>query len=382
MKTPRLAAALLIALAPCTLIPPAFAQATADDPMTAMARARFKEGVEFYDKGQYEQARASFLQAYALKKHPAVLLNLAWSCLKSGHVIEGKKYFEQFLAESKDATDKQKADASDGLTQARAKLGRIEVQAAAGTDVTVDGDRVGTAPLADAIVVEAGAHTVKFKGPDGTTDTQSVSVLGGQRAVAKFGAPPSAATAAPTPAPKEAGSPAAPPAAETSSRGAPAEEATRPAEAKHQNIPVVESSPGPFAKPANPVPAYILGGVGLVGIGTGIVMYFQKQSAQSNADNVASQIIANGGSSASCSPPSGKFVAACSAYNSDLNDVNMDATVANIAAGVGLAALAGAVIYWVVAPKEDSGSAALHPLPVLTPAIGHSSGGLSLSGQF
>ena len=106
MKTRPLAAALILALAPATLPVRAWAQ-PAEDATTSMARARFKEGVEFYDKGEFEQARASFLQAYALKKHPAVLLNLAWSCLKSGHAMEAEKYFKQFLSEGKDITDKQ-----------------------------------------------------------------------------------------------------------------------------------------------------------------------------------------------------------------------------------------------------------------------------------
>ena len=153
MRAPRFTLALLIALAPGAYAAPVLAQAGAEDPITSMARARFKEGVEFYDKGEYEQARASFLQAYALKKHPAVLLNLAWSSLKSGHALEGKKYFEQFLNESKDATDKQRADANDGLSQAKAKLGRIDIQAPSGTDVTVDGDHTGTAPISDAVFV-------------------------------------------------------------------------------------------------------------------------------------------------------------------------------------------------------------------------------------
>src|ERR1700757_3815616 len=117
MRTTSLALILAVSMSPILLPTASSAQTAADDPTTTMARARFKEGVEFYDKGEYEQARAAFLQAYALKKHPAVLLNLAWSSLKSGHVLEGKKYFEQFLNEAKDATDKQKADANDGLTQ-------------------------------------------------------------------------------------------------------------------------------------------------------------------------------------------------------------------------------------------------------------------------
>ena len=122
--TRPIAAALLLALAPMVSSPPVRAQGIAEDPTTAMARARFKEGVEFYDKGEFEQARASFLQAYALKRHPAVLLNLAWSCVKSGHALEADRYFKQFLSEGKDITDKQRADANDGLAQSRAKLGR------------------------------------------------------------------------------------------------------------------------------------------------------------------------------------------------------------------------------------------------------------------
>ena len=158
-----------------------------------MARARFKEGVGFYDKGQFEQARASFLQAYALKRHPAVLLNLAWSSLKSAHMLEAQRFFKQFLTEGKDITDKQRADANDGLNQSHAKLGRIDVAAAAGTEVTVDGDKVGTTPLPDPILVEPGAHTVKFKGPDGATDTDSVTVLAGEKAIARFAKTASAA---------------------------------------------------------------------------------------------------------------------------------------------------------------------------------------------
>src|SRR5512143_1663876 len=103
MTTRRTAAALALAFLPISLSSvttsrPAMAQ---EDAVTLQARARFKEGVEAFDKGKYEEARLSFLQAYTLKKHPAVLLNLAQSSAKSGHPLEAAKYFQQFL---KDAT--------------------------------------------------------------------------------------------------------------------------------------------------------------------------------------------------------------------------------------------------------------------------------------
>ncbi len=63
MRTRPVAVALLLALAPAVVVMPARAQTAAEDPTTEAARARFNEGVGFYDKGLFEQARASFLQA-------------------------------------------------------------------------------------------------------------------------------------------------------------------------------------------------------------------------------------------------------------------------------------------------------------------------------
>src|SRR6476619_7782030 len=103
MKTRRIAAAVLFAFLP----------------VTVQARARFKEGVEAFDKGKYEEARLAFLQAYTLKKHPAVLLNLAQSSAKSNHPLEAAKYFQQYLREATTASPQQRRDAETGLAEVR-----------------------------------------------------------------------------------------------------------------------------------------------------------------------------------------------------------------------------------------------------------------------
>src|SRR3954462_6577807 len=51
--------------------------AAQSDGETEIARQRFLEGVRHYDQHDYDKARLAFLQAYLLKPHPAVLLNLA-----------------------------------------------------------------------------------------------------------------------------------------------------------------------------------------------------------------------------------------------------------------------------------------------------------------
>jgi hypothetical protein len=380
MKTRPLAVALLVALAPMTFPMPVRAQAPGEDATTAMARARFKEGVSFYDKGEFEQARASFLQAYALKKHPAVLLNLAWSCLKSGHVLEGEKYFRQLLAEGREITDKQRADANDGLAQSHAKLGRIEVVATAGTDVTIDGERVGTAPLGESVSVEAGAHTVKFHGADGTTETESVTVLGGDQATAHFGRA-ALATAVPPPAPM-------PPSEATPTTPTPAPEvAKKPVEVPAKEPVAAETSHGKNAlsAPRNLVPAVVLGAIAVAGYATAGILVVFKNEAQSNANTAAAQIVSHGGHGGTCTAQglaqAPQFTQACNAYITDNNNVNSDATAGNIAVGVGVAATVGFVVYWLLADKGDSAASAT-TAPRVMPLVGPSLGGLSVSAAF
>ncbi len=164
--------------------------AHADD--TATARVRFQEGVELYDKGQYDKARAAFLQAWALKKHPAILLNLGLSCLKSGRPGEGARDLALVLKDPGSLTPAQKADAEKGLAEARTKAGRIDVQTAAGSDIAIDGEKMGAAPL-DPIDVDPGQHTVRVK-----NEEQKVTAAAGQTIAVKIGPPPTTTTA-PTP---------------------------------------------------------------------------------------------------------------------------------------------------------------------------------------
>lgn len=178
------------------------ALAHADD--VEAARARFKEGVAFYDKGQYEKARAAFLQALVLKKHPAVVLNLAQSCLKSHHEAEAARYFKEYLAD-KAATASGTAIAQAGLTEARTRDGRLEIRAPVGVEVFVDDQSVGTAPI-ELFDVDPGSHVVRLKGGAAVT----VTAVAGEIVVAPLGGPPPpppaptgpGPTATPTPVPE------------------------------------------------------------------------------------------------------------------------------------------------------------------------------------
>src|SRR6266704_2025626 len=122
MRTRACFAAMLFAASSfVTFVPTASAQDK--DAVTEVARRRFQEGVKYFDQKKYEEARAAFLQAYALKHHPAVLLNLAQSEIRSGHPLEAARHFSAYLRESAGASGTERSEAEKGLAAARTKLG-------------------------------------------------------------------------------------------------------------------------------------------------------------------------------------------------------------------------------------------------------------------
>src|SRR5258708_16484866 len=162
MRTRSCIAALVLA-ASSAVLPCRYAAAQEKDAVTEMAKHRFQEGVKFFDQKRYEEARAAFLQAYALKHHPAVLLNLAQCEIRSGHNLEAARHFAAYLRDPPPNAGAGMSDAEKGLASARTKLGRIQVSVAGGAEVLVDGESVGVAPLPDAVDAAPGNHTVEAR---------------------------------------------------------------------------------------------------------------------------------------------------------------------------------------------------------------------------
>lgn len=163
-----------------TVAPLAHAQQpAANDTVTQIARQRYAEGVKAFDAGRYEEARAAFLQTYALKRHPAVLLNLGQSELKSHHDEDAGNHFQQFLREHTSATPEQRASAEKGLAEAKKKASQVVVSVdAAGADVSIDGTTIGKSPFYAPVFVKPGKHTV-FAARDGRTAAVAIDVKAG-----------------------------------------------------------------------------------------------------------------------------------------------------------------------------------------------------------
>jgi hypothetical protein len=141
------------------------------DGETEVARQRFREGVAHYDRQDYEKARLAFLQAYLLKPHPAVLLNLAQSELRAGRHAEAAENFAKYIQGSPTAPAMDHAKA--GFEEARQRVTELNVQVnATGAAVSLDGADVGRSPLPRVLYLMPGRHSIVAR--KGTASAEKV----------------------------------------------------------------------------------------------------------------------------------------------------------------------------------------------------------------
>ncbi|HVU04698.1 MAG TPA: PEGA domain-containing protein [Polyangiaceae bacterium] len=401
----RLLAALGLA---CALFAPRAAHAE-DDATTEMARQRFREGVGYYDQRQYEKARLAFLQAYALKAHPSILLNLAQSELRGNRPGDAVTHFTEFLKANTEASESEKQEAELGLAAAKSKVGEVTVNSdTAGAQVTVDGDEKGTIPLPGPLYLAPGAHTVEAKSGDKRA-SKTVNASAGQATAVNLTLK-SAGTMAPVAAPAHKDE-AEPEAKE------PEEEAAEPSSAppESDNTASAEVSTGSrknFIDWWTHTPAAIVAtGVGVVGVGLGITFAAMSHQDFANADSYKADILAQwaGGArpdaslfpqgTVPCALPDSaatifathnepgkqrEYADACKKFDDTKNSGETKKTVAIVSSIVGGVGLVGTVVYYFVdrGAKESATAKPRTFRADVSPWLGGGVSGLAVSGSF
>jgi hypothetical protein len=394
------------------LVPVAHAQ----DKKTELAREKFNEGVAAYDAGQFEKARTLFLQAYALKRHPLVLLNLGQSELKSGHVEDGGNHLQQFLREHDSPTAQQKKDADAGVAEAQRKTGYvIFIVDQDGSDLAIDGVTIGTSPLSDPYFVSPGKHEVTatkgkhsdkatFDAKKGSATSVTLTLGGGSVAIVPAPVPSPDPVPQPTPNPVVVPSPIPDP------------------------VPNYQPTPTPIPPPMGPpitggdtgreglIPwfthrplAWVLFGLAGAGLIGTVAFGAAAGSADAAASDVSDQIISEvkrgeedktsnahlpdqywsdgdgTGEPQPCgsedNPESGYayYRDACDQLRDNIDAYDADLIGLGVSAAVGVAALAGLTVYYFVDSDDSAGHAGSI---MLVPAIGKDGRGAALVGEF
>lgn len=202
----RLAATLLVAALAATP-----AAALAQD-SAVEAREHFSRGVAHFDGHRWLQALEEFQRAYAVRPHPAVLVNIANCFVQLQRYPEAVIHFERYLAESRNLPDDQRRETEQALEEARTHIGEIlfDVQPA-GAVIKVDGREVGRTPFSRPLVVPAGPHRIEISAPGRQPATRVVDVEGGMTANVRMSLTATGGGAPPPPPPNGGETPPPPP---------------------------------------------------------------------------------------------------------------------------------------------------------------------------
>jgi hypothetical protein len=132
--------------------------ARAEDANVMRARQLFQHGVEAYDRGVYYDALQAFVDAYQLRPHPAVRVNIANCYEKLDRPAEAIQNFEQFLG-SGAGTTKQQEEVVRALEQLRKRVGRLVLHVSPdGSKVVIDDGEPMRAPVGDVVLLKVGRH--------------------------------------------------------------------------------------------------------------------------------------------------------------------------------------------------------------------------------
>lgn len=146
----------------CVLGLCAVSNAKADDPDSVkQARALFSQGVEHYDDGDYQLALDSFKEAYRLRPHPVVLVNIANCYDRLGRLSEAAYYFEKYLEKAESGASQRK-EVEEALEQLYRKMGELLLTVVPDdSKVMIDDLRLRRSPDRDSIRLTAGIHDIK-----------------------------------------------------------------------------------------------------------------------------------------------------------------------------------------------------------------------------
>jgi hypothetical protein len=134
------------------------------------AAAAFAKGEKAFAAGKFAESAAAFEEAYRFVQHPAVIWNAARAWHRAGDLARAANLYEKYLHEAPDNAPDRK-NATSGLEQLAAKLGRLDIYAPGVTEVAIDDSPVPSAspsagPSASArtrVYVNPGTHIVRGK---------------------------------------------------------------------------------------------------------------------------------------------------------------------------------------------------------------------------
>lgn len=154
---------------------------TVSDEVKEEARQRFDRGVELFEEGDFRLALIEFERAYALIPDYRVLYNIAQVNLQLGRYAAARRALERYLEQAGDALPAARAKSvKRDLEMIAGRTAHLRVESnVEGAELLVDDAVVGTVPLSEPLLVDAGEHRVELRKPGYIPRGQYVKLASG-----------------------------------------------------------------------------------------------------------------------------------------------------------------------------------------------------------
>lgn len=144
------------------------------------ARYHFSQAVALYRDKNFNAALAEFQASYQLRPSPELLYNIGLTqkaLFRYGEAIDS---LTRYLAETKSASAERRAEVTQVIAEIRALLSEVSLDIhPEGATVSIDGRRVGQAPLAP-FSLAAGYHVLEASAVDYESASKELTVVAGK----------------------------------------------------------------------------------------------------------------------------------------------------------------------------------------------------------
>jgi tetratricopeptide (TPR) repeat protein len=145
------------------------------------ARDRFNRGLTLFEEGDFRLALIEFERAYSLVPDYRVLYNIAQVNIELGRYAKARRALEEYVEKAGDALPESRVECvKEDLEMLAARTARLTVTSnVGGAEIFLNDIAVGTAPLGEPLLVDAGEHRVELRKPGYTSRAEHVKLAGG-----------------------------------------------------------------------------------------------------------------------------------------------------------------------------------------------------------
>ncbi|MBZ0234227.1 MAG: PEGA domain-containing protein [Deltaproteobacteria bacterium] len=138
-------------------------------------------------RAEYERALAAYTKAYELVPNPKIYYPMAIAEEKLEKWIDVATHLRRFLNQASDADAKMRADAEARLENAKLNIGVLKLNVTPeGAQVAIDGNPVGTTPLAEPIYLAPGEYALSITADGHKPIEQPLTVEAGSESERAF----------------------------------------------------------------------------------------------------------------------------------------------------------------------------------------------------